>query len=100
MPVVCRFAFPEGTKKDLLEKQIALAVISAECAFGLSRVRIAAAYWLSLNGAGGRRGAGPEVTIDVSTDVGEHIAQVFTGLVTRELGQDGFDVRRVGGARE
>ena len=97
MPVVCRFTFPEDAERDLLEKQLALAVISAECAFGLSRVRIAAAYWMSSNGADGCRGDAPEIVVDISTDVGEHIAQVFTGLVTRELGQDGFDVERVGG---
>ncbi len=100
MPVVCRFTFPEDAEKDLLEKQLALAVISAECAFGLSRVRIATAYWMSSSGEGGRCGDGPEIVIDVSADVGEHIAQVFTGLVTRELGQDGFDVERVRGADE
>jgi hypothetical protein len=37
-----------------------------------------------------------ELAIDVSTEVGEHIAQVFTGLLSWQLGEDKFTVDRVG----
>jgi hypothetical protein len=36
-----------------------------------------------------------ELAIDVSTDVGEHVAQVFTGLLAWQLGEDKFTVERV-----
>lgn len=91
MPAVCKFKFPNGLDGEAIEAQLALAIISAECAFGQPRVRISAGYLISKEKL--------EVAIDVSTDVGEHIAQVFTGLMTRQLGEEGFTVERVGGER-
>jgi hypothetical protein len=87
MPAACRFKFPEGTDGVTIEGHLALAVIAAECTFGKPRVRISAAYCLSKDK--------PHLAIDVSTEVGELIAQVFTGLVMRELGEEAFVVERV-----
>ncbi len=89
MPTVCRFKFHEGLGREFMETQLALAVIAAECAFGQPRVRISAAYCVSKEKH--------QVVIDVSTEVGEHIAQVFTGLMIRQLGEDKFTVDRVRG---
>ncbi|HUU29588.1 MAG TPA: hypothetical protein VM123_17435 [archaeon] len=89
MPAVCRFKFPEGLDRKIIETQLALAIIAAECTFGQPRVRISAAYCFSREK--------PQVAVDVSTDVGEHIAQVFTGLMIRQLGEDKFTVDRVRG---
>jgi len=89
MPAVCRFKFPEGLDREIIETQLAVAVIAAECTFGQPRVRISAAYCISRDK--------PQVAIDISTDVGEHIAQVFTGLMIRQLGEDKFTVDRVKG---
>lgn len=89
MPAVCRFKFPEGLDREIIETQLALAVIATECTFGQPRVRISAAYCVSREK--------PQVAIDVSTEVGEHIAQVFTGLMIRQLGEDNFTVDRVRG---
>jgi hypothetical protein len=36
-------------------------------------------------------------TTDVCTEVGEHIAQVFTGLMIRQPGEDKFTVDKVTG---
>jgi hypothetical protein len=87
MSPVCRFKFPDDVDRDIIETQLALAIISAECAFGQPKVRICAAYCISKEK--------PQVAIDVSTEVGEHIAQVFTGLIVRQLGEDKFTVDRV-----
>ncbi|MFH1374779.1 MAG: hypothetical protein ABII79_13400 [bacterium] len=89
MATVCRFRFPDAIDRETIETQLALAVIAAECTFGQPRVRIAAAYCVS--------GEKPRVVIDVSTEVGEHIAQVFTGLMIRQLGEDQFIVDRIDG---
>ncbi|MFQ5870169.1 MAG: hypothetical protein ACE5JC_09730 [Candidatus Zixiibacteriota bacterium] len=89
MPTVCKFKFPNGLNGETIETQLALAIISAECAFGQPRVRISAGYLISKEKL--------EVAIDVSSEVGEHIAQVFTGLMTRQLGEEQFSVERVGG---
>ena len=100
MSVVCRFKFPEGLDKDSIEAQLALAIIAAECIFGQSRVRISAAYCISPANKTAEDDRGPWVAVDVSTEVCEHIAQVFTGLMIRQLGEDKFAVDRVNSDKE
>ena len=85
MTSVCKFIFKEKISKEEIEEKVALAIITAECTFGQAKVRLNAAY-LAADG---------KVVIDVSSDVGEHIAQVFTGLVTREMGEESFTVERI-----
>jgi len=92
MQTVCKFRFPDGLDRKIIETQLALAIVAAECTFGQARVRIAAAYCVSKEK--------PQVAIDVSTDVGEHIAQVFTGMMIRQLGEDKFTVDRINGREQ
>ena len=87
MKTVCRFTFPEGTNTDFIEVAIASAIFNAECFFGKPKVRLSAAYFMAPHK--------PECVIDVSTDVGEHIAQVFTGIMLNILGEEKFRVRRI-----
>ena len=91
MPSLCRLTFPQGTDTDTIESHLALAIVAAECVFGKPRVRISAAYCLSQEK--------PQIAIDVSTEVGEHIAQVFTGLAMRDLGEEAYTVERMTEAR-
>jgi len=85
MDRVCKFTFRDGINKMMIEEQIVTAIISAECTFGSARVRIHASYAVSDSKA----------VIDVSSDVGEHIAQVFTGLMIRKIGEESFTVDRI-----
>ena len=85
MADICKFKFEEDIKEDVIEEKIALAIITAECTFGQAKVRLHAAY-LAL---------GNKAVIDVSSPVGEHIAQVFTGLMTREFGEGKFMLERI-----
>ena len=82
-----RFRFPDGVARDAIEAQLALAIVAAECFFGKPKVRISAAYLFPKRSR--------ELVIDVGTEVGEHIAQVFAGLLTRQVGEDRFTVDRV-----
>lgn len=95
MTTVCRFEFPAEIDGELIEKQLALAIVTAECNFGQPRVRMAAAYCISPAEDNPNGNKELQVVIDVSTDVGEHIAQVFTGLMIRQLGEDKFTIERV-----
>jgi len=91
MKVVCRFTFPKDTTRELIEAAVASAIFNAECVFGKPRVRVSgAAYYLAEDS--------PQCVIDVSTEVGEHIAQVFTGIMINTLGEEKFQVRRLEGA--
>lgn len=85
MNEICKFTFQDGIDQEFIEEKIATAIITAECVYGQAKVRLHAAYSVSNN----------KVVIDISSDVGEHIAQVFTGLVTKELGELQFTVDRI-----
>lgn len=84
---ICKFIFNKGIDANLIKAQIAIAVIAAESTLGQEKVRLYAAY----------DSFGRTVIIDVSSDVGEHIAQVFTGLMRRQVGEDKFKVERLSG---
>lgn len=80
-----KFTFKRNVSKTLIERQIALAIVTAECTFGQAKVRLNAGYVVSQNRA----------VIDTSNKVGEYIAQIFTGFMTRKIGEDKFTVDRV-----
>ncbi|MCK9554992.1 hypothetical protein M0R36_04145 [bacterium] len=82
---VCRFKFKQKVSKEQIEELITFAVISAECTYGQAKVRLNASYLASDSKA----------VIDVSSPVGEHIAEIFTGLLIRDYGEQSFDVERV-----
>jgi len=82
---VCRFKFNKSLSREQIEEKIAFAVVSAECTFGQAKVRIHASYLAADN----------KVVIDVSSPVGEHIAEVFTGLLIKDYGEQSFTVERV-----
>jgi hypothetical protein len=92
MNEVCRFELTENVHRETIETQLALAIVSAECAFGQPQVRISAGYFISKDNS--------RVVIDISTEVGEYIARLFTGLMTRAIGEDKFSVDRIGGSGE
>ncbi|MBP6920112.1 MAG: hypothetical protein KBC23_03885 [Candidatus Omnitrophica bacterium] len=85
MTDVCKFKFHEKIGKRNIEKQIARAIETAEYAFGQAKVRLHAAY-LATN---------DKVVIDASSEVGEYIAQIFIGLMTRKIGENKFTVERI-----
>ncbi len=88
MRQVCKFTFKKQVDREFIEEQIAFAILSAECTFGQAKVRLNAAYLASDN----------KVVIDVSNTVGEHIAEIFTGLMIKFIGERGFTVERIKGA--
>jgi len=89
MTSVCRFEFIENTEGKLFEDQLAQAFIVAESIYGRPKVRINAGCYISPQK--------PQLVIDVSNEIGEYIAQVFTGLITRALGEENFTVERIEG---
>ena len=82
---VCRFKLNKHLSRENIEAKVAFAIISAECTFGQAKVRLNAAYLA----------ADSKAVIDVSSDVGEYIAQIFTGLLIREIGEESFTVNRI-----
>jgi len=89
MTSVYKFIFKKEVTRKFIEEQVAFAILSAECTFGQAKVRLSAAYLAADN----------KVVIDVSSKVGEHIAEVFTGLMIKFFGEQGFTVERIEGGK-
>jgi len=85
MTDVCKFKFQDEIGKDTIEDEMARAIKTAEYTFGQAKVRLHAGYLATNNKA----------VIDVSSDVGEYIAQIFIGLMTDRLGEDKFTMERI-----
>jgi hypothetical protein len=87
MNAVYRFKFKEAIPPKAIEETLFWAVFNAESVFGKPKVRLDASFIFD---------KGKKIcVIDKTTDVGQHIAQIFTSLVTREFGEDAFKVERL-----
>jgi len=90
MSALCKFRFTKKIRKEMIEASIVSAIFNAECFFGKPRVRVSGvSYYLSEDGC--------HLLIDVSSEVGQHVAQIFTGIMMNTAGEDDFQVRRVEG---
>lgn len=89
---VYRYTFDERTPMNEVRDSLFLAVFSAEGIHGQAQVRLDAAFRLEE--------AKHACVVDAATAVGRTIAQVFTGLLTREFGEDAFTVERLTEAPE
>lgn len=87
-----RYSFSKETSLAEVENSLFLAVFSAEGLHGRAQVRLDAAYFMDEK----RRAC----VVDAASAVGKTIAQVFTGLLAREFGDDAFTVERVVGAHQ
>ena len=73
-----------------VEDSIAQAIFNAGCVFGKPCVRVSGvAYYIPEEGS--------QCIIDVSSEVGEHVAQVFAGIMINTRGEEKFQIRRIEG---
>ena len=86
MKKVYKFSFKRHVSKREIEERLAIAMITAECVYGQARVRLHVAY----------TAANARAVLEVSGAVGEHIAQVFTGLMIKLVGEKAFAVECCG----
>ena len=45
MPTVCRFEFPEGLDREIIETELALAIIAAECTLTIDLIKNKTINW-------------------------------------------------------
>jgi len=83
---VYRFEFDRSVPLTEAEMSLHLSLFAVEGLYGEARVRLEASYHLDE--------ARRSITVDGGTEVGAAIVKVFTRLLTREFGEDGFRVRR------
>jgi len=81
-----RFEFEPLVSLESAELSLHLAMYAVEGLYGEARVRLDTSYHLDE--------ARRSITVDGGTEVGAAIVKVFTRLLTREFGEDGFRVRR------
>lgn len=86
MKTVVRFELGPETKRERVEELLALAIVVAECLHGKARVRLGTGYLFSDDGR--------QLVLDATSEVGEYVAELFTGLLIREIGEEAFSVQR------
>lgn len=84
---IYRYNFSDDVPFRDVEESLLLAVLATESLHGRSLVRLDASFCLDES----RRAC----VVDAGTEVGRHIARIFTGFLTREFGEEAFKVERV-----
>ncbi len=87
MDEVYRFQFKDDILSKEIEDALFWAVFNAESVFGKAKVRLDASFVFE------RRKK--VAVIEGTTEVGQHIAQIFTSLAARKFGETAFQVERV-----
>jgi hypothetical protein len=87
MHTTLRFGFTEGSSREGIEADIALAIFAAECVYGRPRVRREASYLVDQEGKA--------CVVDIAGESGEAVARVFAGLTAARVGEEAFTVRRL-----
>jgi len=82
-----RFEFEPLVPVESAELSLHLAMYAVEGLYGEARVRLDASYHLDE--------ARRSITVDGGTEVGAALVKVYTRLLIREFGEDGFHVRPV-----
>ena len=82
-----RYNFDSKVPIRDIEESLLLAVLAAESLPGRSLVRLDASFCLDSH----KRSC----VVDAATEVGRAIARIFTGFLTREFGEEAFQVERV-----
>lgn len=85
--MVYRFKFKENIPVKEIEDSLFWAVFNAESLYGKTKVRLDASFLFDRERS--------VCVIDKSTEVGQHIAQIFTSLISHEFGEDAFKVERL-----
>ncbi len=83
---IYRYQFSDSIPMDDVESSLLLAIMATESLHGESQVRLDAGHYLDKEIRG--------LVIDARTAVGQDLNRLFVGYVSREFGQDAFQVER------
>lgn len=84
---VYKYVFESSIDVTDVEASLLLALLAAESLHGEAQVRLDAAHFLDP--------AKRACIIDAGTPVGRDVNRLFVGFVTREFGEDAFQVERL-----
>ena len=88
---VYKYSFDGKVSLREVEESLLLAVLATESLYGRAQVRLDASFYLEK----GKKAC----VIDASTEVGCHIARIFTGFLVQEFGEEAFRVERLDGTK-
>lgn len=80
-----KFKFTKKIGKKAIERELGRAIENAEYMFGKARVRLEAGYAATADRA----------VIETTSEVGENIAKVFTGIMIEKVGEANFTIERM-----
>ena len=83
---IYRYRFSSDIPFEEIEESLMLAAMAAEGLFGRSQVRLEASFCMDRE----KRSC----VVDASTEIGRHIARIFTNFLTQEFGEESFRVER------
>jgi hypothetical protein len=84
---IYRFAFHEDAAFSDVRDSLFVAIYAAEGLFGRAQVQLETGIWIDEKAH--------SCVIDAATEVGISVAKIFTCLVQRQFGEDGFKIDRV-----
>ena len=84
---IYKYEFSFNVPIDEVERSLALSVLTTESLHGRTRVRLDASFCIDKKEHA--------CVVDAGTEVGCHIASIFTGYLTREFGENAFRVKRI-----
>ncbi len=84
---IYKFAFRENIPSKEIEECLFWSAFNTESIFGKARFRLDSSFHIDRHQR--------IVVIDKSTDVGKHLAQLFTSVASREFGEEAFRVERL-----
>jgi len=89
---IYRFIFSETVPAKRVEENLFWAVFNTESIYGKSKVRLDGSFLFDRKQK--------ICLIDKTTQIGQHIAQLFTSLIAREFGEQSFRVVRIADKEE
>ncbi len=84
---IFHYSFAQDVTSEEIESTFLLAILATESLHGSAKVRMEATHALDAEHR--------TCVIDASTAVGQDLNRLFIGFVTREFGEDSFNVHRV-----
>lgn len=82
-----RYLFKSSVPMEEVEAALVLAIYAIESIYGAADTRLEASHAVDSNER--------KCVIDARTELGRDFSRVFLGFVTREFGDDSFEVERV-----
>lgn len=84
---IFRYRFKDGLDAQEIEESLLLAVLAVEGIHGRCAVRLAGTFFYDREKQA--------CVIDGSTEIGRHVAGIFTGFLQKQFGDEAFQIERV-----